>query len=172
MTTDGAVKVVGVDPAGGLVAAATESGAVEVRTEAGAGEPRARIQSPASTVAVSSHAQLVVGASTQRAGFTVWDLTGNVVADVSIPAVHGSVYAATFDPAGEHLVTTDGSSGDVLVWSVADLPPRTAPCRPGSSEGNSRSSASACSAIESSPSARPAPCASSAWPMLDRWAAR
>lgn len=130
LTTDGAVKVVGVDPAGGLVAAATESGAVEVRTEAGAGGPRARIQSPASAVAISSHAQLVVGASTQRAGFTVWDLAGNVVADVSIPAVHGSVYAATFDPAGEHLVTTDGSSGDVLVWSVADLRAhRTVPAR-------------------------------------------
>ena len=88
---------------------------------AGGGGPVTRIESPASAVAVSAADQLVVGASTQRAGLTVWDLAGDVVADVAIPAVHGTVYAATFDPGGEHLVTTDGSSGDVLVWSVADL---------------------------------------------------
>ena len=130
VSTDGAVKVVAVDPAGGLVAAATNTGAVEVRNQSGAGGRLASIESPASAVAVSAAAGLVVGASTQRAGFTAWDLAGDLVADVAAPTVHGSVYGAAFDPTGERLVTTDGSSGDVLVWSVSDLRAnRSAPAR-------------------------------------------
>jgi len=97
---------------------------VEVRNLGGSGDPfrAGQVTGTPSAVAVSARRGLVLGAGSQRFGFTLWDIAdGDVLADVSSGDVLGIVYAASFDESGDRLVVSDGSTGDLLVWSVDAL---------------------------------------------------
>ena len=137
------VRLAALDQQGQLVADATGSGVVEVRNLGGSGDPfrAGQVTGTPSAVAVSARRGLVLGAGSQRFGFTLWDIAdGDALADVSSGDVLGIVYAASFDESGDRLVVSDGSTGDLLVWSVdparerhrraAGAPARRRPCGP------------------------------------------
>jgi hypothetical protein len=72
-------------------------------------------------MAVSARRNLVLGAGSDRFGFTLWTTDGRIVADVSSADVIGTVYAAAFDDTASQLIVSDGSTGDVLVWPIDGL---------------------------------------------------
>ena len=116
------VRLANLDQQGQLIVDATEGGVVEVRNLGSGGFALGQVTGTPSAVAVSARRGLALGAGSQRFGFTLWDIgDGAMVADVSSGDVLGIVYAAAFDESGDRLVVSDGSTGDLLVWSVDAL---------------------------------------------------
>ena len=81
-------RVASLAPNGGLVAVGTSDGAIEVRNLAGSGGPVGRVAGVPSAVAVGSGLDVVLGAGSARAGFTLWDISGRPLADIFLGRGH------------------------------------------------------------------------------------
>ena len=121
LPTGGEARVASLAPNGGLVAVGTSDGAIEVRNLAGSGGPVGRVAGIPSAVAVGSGLDVVLGAGSDRAGFTLWDIGGRPLADISSAEIIGAVQAAVIDTPSDRVIVSAGSGGDILIWSLDAL---------------------------------------------------
>lgn len=114
-------RVAAIDRRGNVVASASALGTVELRNLSGRGGVIGHLKGLPHVLAVSPNLDVVLGASSETVGFTLWNADGTVLAERGVPEVPGRVYAASFDETGETLVTSVGGTYDVLLWSMASV---------------------------------------------------